>query len=261
VKPGPVSPELIAFANRLADVSGPIVKTAFRNTVAIETKPDHTPVTEIDRAAEAALRAIIERERPDDGFIGEETERKPSRNNLTWVLDPIDGTKAFLCGKATFGTLIALLWRDTPILGVIDQPVLGERWVGVSGEASVFNGAPIDQAVRRTSLSQARIATTGPGNFSDAEYKAFRHVANFCAITHYGGDCYNYGLVALGHIDIVMEANLKLYDYAALIPVIEGAGGVVTAWDGGKAGHDGTILAAASPILHLAALERLAEVL
>ena len=256
-----VAPELVLLAERLADVAGPIIRAAFRSSLVAETKPDRSPVTEIDKAVEFALRDIIERERPDDGFFGEETGRKPSSNGHTWVLDPIDGTKAFLCGKATFGTLIALLHEDTPVLGIIDQPISGERWVGVSGTATRFNGEEIRHASSRSSLAECRIATTGPGNFSGKEYNVFRHVAEACAITHYGGDCYNYGLLALGHVDLVLEANLKLYDYAALIPVIEGAGGVVTAWNGGSAGHDGSILAATNPAIHRAALERLTEVL
>ena len=256
-----IAHDLIAFAEALADAARPIVASAFRAKLAVDTKLDRTPVTEADRAAERAIRSLIESDRPDDGFFGEESGRKDSANGLTWVVDPIDGTKAFVCGKPLFGTLIALMKGDTPVLGIVDQPVLQERWIGARGHATTLNGKPCATSQCRD-LEQARLATTGPGNLNPGEWARFQAVAQACAVTGYGGDCYNYALVASGFIDLVIEANLKLYDYAALIPVIEGAGGIVTGWAGPPAGanHDGTILAAATPELHRAALAALRDV-
>ena len=257
----PIPADVLAFARSLADAARPIVAGAFRKSIAVDTKLDRTPVTEADRAAEHAMRAMIEQIRPQDGFFGEETGRKPSSSGLTWIVDPIDGTKAFICGKPIFGTLIALMEGDTPILGIIDQPVLNERWVGTRGLPTLLNGQPCQASTCR-SLEGARLQTTGPGNLAPAEWTRFQALSKQCAITGYGGDCYNYALLACGFVDVVAEANLKPYDYAALIPVIEGAGGVVTGWAGqavGIAGHDGTILAAATPELHKAALAVLAE--
>jgi histidinol phosphatase-like enzyme (inositol monophosphatase family) len=250
-----IEPDLIAFAHRLADAARPIVKAAYRSRLAFNTKLDRTPVTEADRAAERIVRNLIETHRPVDGFIGEETGSKSSMNGYTWVVDPIDGTKAFICGKPLFGTLIALLKEDKPVLGILDQPVLEERWIGAKGHPTLLNGLPCKTSAC-TALAQARLATTGPGNLTFAEWALFQALGTGCAVTGYGGDCYNYALLASGFIDLVAEANLKLYDYAALIPIIEGAGGIVTGWNGQAiaANHDGTLLAAATPELHRAAL-------
>ncbi len=244
--------ELIHLATTLADASRPIVRRYFRADVAVDTKPDHTPVTLADREIETLLRQMIETARPMDGFVGEETGSKPSESGLTWVLDPIDGTKAFICGKPLFGTLIACLEGETPILGIIDQAILDERWIGCAGVPTTFNGKTVRTRACQV-LAEARLGTTSPCNLNGETWPKFQRLAQTAAITTYGGDCYNYGLIASGSLDLVAEAGLKLYDYAALIPIIEGAGGIVTGWDGTPP-HDGTLLAAGSAELHRAAL-------
>jgi histidinol phosphatase-like enzyme (inositol monophosphatase family) len=249
--------DLLPFVNRLADTSGEIIRRYFRADLAIDYKNPDQPVTRADRETETALREIIARERPEDGFFGEETGEQKTRNGLTWTIDPIDGTKAFACGKPIFGTLIALLENDTPILGIIDQPITRERWLGATDAQSTLNGAPI-RTSKTAALASARLGTTGP-RVNGAE--AFNRLAATCGIVTYGGDCYNYGLLAMGGLDLVVEADLKLHDYAPLIPVIEGAGGIVTGWAGEKPGrvHDGRIIAAANKEIHQAALALLAK--
>ncbi len=254
----PLSSDLVDLALRLAETSGPIIARYFRQPFAVETKSDSSPVTRADREAEAAIRLILQTERPGDGFFGEESGAIQGHSGLTWVIDPIDGTKAFVCGKPLFGTLIALLEGDTPILGVIDQPITGERWLGARGQTTMLNGNTV-RTSRVNALALARLATTSPRLFTPEDADSFLALSGATGITSYGGDCYNYALLATGMIDLVAETQLKLYDYAALIPVIEGAGGVVTGWDGQAVGadHDGTILAAATPALHEAALASL----
>ncbi|MDZ4277379.1 MAG: inositol monophosphatase family protein, partial [Erythrobacter sp.] len=167
-----------------------------------------------------------------------------------WVLDPIDGTTSFIAGRPIFGTLIALLQDGWPVLGIIDQPIAGERWVGRIGQPTLFNGKPA-QARPLMELSDAVLATTSPHLFTNEEADAFMAVAKQVAEKKiiYGGDCYNYGLVASGHIDVVIEAGLKLYDYAALVPVVEGAGGIMADWQGNPldAASDGTVIALGDP--------------
>ena len=219
--------EFTALANRLADEAGEIARQYFRQPLDIETKDDESPVTVADREIEKRLRDIIETERPQDGIFGEEFGKKDSQSGLTWVLDPIDGTKSFVIGRATFGTLIALCDGGVPKLGVIDQPVLGERWIGAEGQTT-FNGT----AVRTgpcSDLDAARIGSTTPAMFENTGpvYKNFNEERFF-----WGGDCYQYGLMALGFVDIIIEAGMQPYDYLALVPVIEGAGGHISDFDG-----------------------------
>jgi histidinol phosphatase-like enzyme (inositol monophosphatase family) len=249
--------DLIQLAIALAEAARPIARRYFRAEAGVETKPDQTPVTLADKGIEILLRQMLDQARPGDGFFGEETGSKASKSGLTWVIDPIDGTKAFVCGKPLFGTLIACLEGETPILGMIDQPILNERWLGARGAATTFNGQPV-RTRACPGLAVARLGTTSPRLFTDLQRERFEALSVSCAITTYGGDCYNYALVASGMLDLVAEAGLKLYDYAALIPVIEGAGGVVTGWDG-TAPHDGTILASGSAALHREALAILAN--
>jgi histidinol phosphatase-like enzyme (inositol monophosphatase family) len=240
----------LALALRLADAAGSAIRPLFRGTWSEERKADRSYVTEADRAAEAAMRAIIEAEFPADGIIGEEYGTRNEGAGRQWVLDPIDGTTSFIAGRPIFGTLIALLQDGWPVLGIIDQPVSGERWVGRIGQPTLFNGKP---AVTRPlkDLAEAVLATTSPHAFTNEEADAFMAVAKSVAERKivYGGDCYNYGLVASGHIDIVIEANLKLHDYAALVPVVEGAGGMMADWQGNPldAGSDGTVIALGDP--------------
>ena len=244
------TPSDLQLANRLADAAGAAIRPLFRGAWAEEQKSDRSFVTEADRAAEAAMRAIIEAERPSDGIVGEEYGTHNERAARQWVLDPIDGTTSFIAGRPIFGTLIALLQDGFPVLGIIDQPIAGERWVGRMGHATTFNGEPVRAAPCRE-LGNAVLATTTPHQFSDHEADHFMGLAKAVAERKiiYGGDCYNYGLVASGHVDIVCEAGLKLHDFAALVPVVEGAGGLMCDWRGEPlhSGSDGNALAMGDP--------------
>ena len=216
----------IALAHALADAAGAAIRPYFRARYALELKPDDTPVTQADREAEAAIRAVIESMRPDDGVIGEEYGAHRPDAERVWVLDPIDGTRAFIAGRPIFGTLIALLEDGRPVLGVIDQPISGERWIGATGRPTRFNGAPVrTRACPR--LSRALFATTAP--WFCGGFDALRAATGDTVL---GGDCYNYALLASGHVDLVVEEGLKLHDWAALLPVVEGAGGAMTDWTG-----------------------------
>lgn len=239
----------IALAVRLADAAGEAIRPYFRSVTA-ERKGDATPVTLADRAAEEAMRRILTAERPQDTVIGEEFGATAGRSNRSWVLDPIDGTAGFLAGRALFGTLIALVVEGFPVLGVIDQPIAGERWVGAMGRPTTLNGREVRTRACRE-LSEATLATTGPHYFDDHQGQHFMALA---AKTDHkrmvmGGDCYNYAMLATGQLDLVCEANLKLHDWAALVPVVEGAGGVMADWNGEPlhAGSDGHVLALGDP--------------
>ena len=240
----------IALAHRLADAAAEVVRPYFRAGLASERKDDATPVSLADRAAEEAMRRILKAEAPRDTVIGEEMGATAGSSKRSWVLDPIDGTTSFLVGRPIFGTLIALVIEGWPVLGLIDQPILKERWIGATGRPTTFNGQPAHTRAC-PSLSEATLATTGPHYFDDHQGSHFMALA---AKTDHrrmvmGGDCYNYALLASGHIDIVCEANLKLHDWAALVPVIEGAGGTMCDWNGQPlhAGSDGHVLALGDP--------------
>ncbi len=240
----------IALAHRLADAARAEILPHFREQPDTEAKDDATPVSVADRAAEEAMRRILKAEVPQDGVVGEEFGNEVGKSSRQWVLDPIDGTTAFLAGRPIFATLIALLVDGFPVLGMIDQPVNKERWLGVMGEGTTFNGKSV--ATRRCrELSAATIATTGPQYFSQDEGDVFMALASQTDHKRMvmGGDCYNYACLASGHIDIVCEAGLKLYDYAALVPVVEGAGGMMSDWNGEPlhAGSDGRVLALGDP--------------
>lgn len=240
----------LALALRLADLAGAAIRPLFRGEWSEERKADRSFVTEADRAAEAAMRRLIEAEFPRDGIIGEEYGTWNEGAGRQWVLDPIDGTTSFIAGRPIFGTLIALLQDGWPVIGIIDQPIAGERWVGRIGQPTTFNGKSA-QARPLKDIGDAVLATTSPHLFIDEEADAFMQVAKKVAEKKiiYGGDCYNYGLVASGHIDVVIEAGLKLYDYAALVPVVEGAGGMMADWQGNPldASSDGTVIALGDP--------------
>ncbi len=240
----------IVIANRLADTARAEILPHFREQPDSEAKDDATPVSVADRSAEQAMRRILKDECPDDGVHGEEFGVEEGSSNRQWVLDPIDGTTAFLAGRATFGTLIALVVDGFPVLGMIDQPVLGERWLGVMGQGTTLNGKPASTR-RCRELAHATIATTGPQYFSQDQGDVFMALASQTDHKRMvmGGDCYNYACLASGHIDIVCEAGLKLHDFAALVPVVEGAGGVMSDWAGEPlhAGSDGTVLALGDP--------------
>ena len=240
----------IALAHRLADAARAAILPHYRSGLTSERKEDASPVTLADRAAEEAMRRILKAECPRDAIHGEEFGAETGSSGRTWVLDPIDGTASFLIGRPIFGTLIALVVDGWPVLGVIDQPVLDERWIGVTGQPTLLNGRPVRTRPCRE-LSDATLATTGPHYFNDHDGEHFMGLA---AKTDHrrmvmGGDCYNYALLASGHLDIVCEANLKLHDYAALVPVVEGAGGTMCDWNGEPlhAASSGHVLALGDP--------------
>lgn len=227
-----IDQSLINTALRLVEVATPIAKKYFRQPIPIDDKSDDSPVTIADREIEMAMRAVLNAERPDDAIIGEEFPNERLGADDTWVLDPIDGTRSFITGKPCFGTLIGLLHKGDPILGIIAQPITGETWLGIKGQPTTLNGQPLTCRTGR-SVDQAYMYTTGPEIFlPGAETEAFTRLSDASKYTRYGGDCYAYGLLAGGYIDLVCEAGLKLYDYAALLPVVSGAGGVIADWAG-----------------------------
>ncbi|MCK0530446.1 histidinol-phosphatase [Sphingobium agri] len=250
----------LTLAHRLADAAAAAIRPFFRARYDTEFKSDKSPVTEADRAAEAAIRAILEKERPQDGIIGEEYGATREDAERVWILDPIDGTRSFIAGRPIFGTLIALTQAGWPTIGIIDQPIAKERWAGMMGQPTTFNGAAVTTR-RCRSLEEAILASTGPQYFPGCTGEHFSRLAGQCRDTVWGGDCYNYGLIASGHVDIVVEAGLKLHDIAALVPVVEGAGGRMCDWAGDPitAESDGRVIALGDAARLDDVLEALAE--
>jgi inositol-phosphate phosphatase / L-galactose 1-phosphate phosphatase / histidinol-phosphatase len=255
----PVDASHLAFADRLAEAAGAVSRRYFRQPLAVDDKADTSPVTIADREAEAAMRALIAEHFPDHGILGEEHGADRTDAEFVWVLDPIDGTKSFISGVPLFGTLIALLHRGRPVLGVIDQPISRERWRGLAGQASTFNGTPI-RARSCGALAAATLFGGAPDQFRGKDAEAVARLVASVKLTRYNGDCYAYGLVASGFIDCVVEAGLKPYDFCAILPVIEGAGGLMTDWDGHPLGlaSDGRVIAAGDRRLHELVRARLA---
>lgn len=248
--------DFIALAHQLADAARPVIRKYFRTPVDVDDKADASPVTIADKEVEATMRALIKARFPDHGILGEEWGQDNVGARLVWVLDPIDGTKAFITGKPSFGTLIALCQDGVPILGVIDQAITDERWIGAKGRPTLLNGRPVSTRPC-DALAKAYAYTTGPEYFDAATRPGWDRVAARVKLARYGCDCYAYALIATGFVDLVAEAGLKPYDYCALVPVIEGAGGVVTDWAGRAVtiASPGTICAAGDARLHAQALE------
>ena len=257
----------VALFHRLADTSGAIVLSHFRTNVPVDAKSDATPVTVADRDSESAMRELIARSFPDHGIIGEEHGREREDAEWLWILDPIDGTKSFINGVPLFGTLIGL-WQRTaaetlPTLGCINHPALKERWLGGRAHPTTFNGAPV-QSRRGVPLGQAAVYTTAAEAFAPVEKDAFNRLSAAVRQVRYGAtDCYHYGMVASGWTDIACEAGLKLHDYAAVVPVVEGAGARITDWNGAPLALEsevtvhGQVLASGDATLHAAALAAL----
>jgi inositol-phosphate phosphatase/L-galactose 1-phosphate phosphatase/histidinol-phosphatase len=243
------------LALRLADAAGAEIRPHFRRPIIVEDKPDLTPVTVADRAAEAAMRELIEAHFPEHGIVGEEFGGVREDAEFVWVLDPIDGTKSFISGVPLFGTLIALTRRRRPILGIIDQPISRERWIGATGRPTMFNGAPI-HCRACPALAAATLFATTPDMFKGDDRAVFARLSAAVKLVRFGADCYAYGLLAAGFIDLVLEASLKPYDFCAMVPIVEGAGGVATDWRGEALdlASDGRILVAGDRRAHLAAL-------
>ncbi|PZO63391.1 MAG: histidinol-phosphatase [Paracoccus denitrificans] len=250
-------------ADAMADAARAAILPHFRTAdLSSDNKAEHgfDPVTEADRASERAMRAILAARRPLDGIVGEEYGTTPGTSGLTWVLDPIDGTRAFICGAPSWGVLIALTHDNgTPIYGVMDQPWTRERFTGGADGGQLFSphGARTLAVRKGVQLPDARLMTTFPEVGTSAEGAAFTRVARDVRLTRYGLDCYAYALLALGQIDLVIEAGLQRYDIAAPMALVQAAGGIVTDWDGGDASHGGRVIAAATPELHRAAMDRL----
>lgn len=228
--PGEID-ECLELALRLADVAGEAIRPYFRQPLTVDDKADLTPVTAADRAAEQAMRSLIERCFPEHGIIGEEFGRVREDAEFVWTLDPIDGTKSFISGVPLFGTLIALTRAKRPILGIIDQPISRERWVGVAGRPTTLNGAVV-RCRACAGLAAATLFATTPDMFKGGEAAAFARVSGAVKLTRFGADCYAYGLLAAGFIDLVLEADLKPYDFCPMVPIVEGAGGLATDWGG-----------------------------
>jgi histidinol phosphatase-like enzyme (inositol monophosphatase family) len=242
----------VAAAVAAADAAGSVIRPFFRGAVAADLKADQSPVTVADRNAELAMREVLNQLCPECGILGEEFGLERPEASPRWVLDPIDGTRAFITGRPTFGTLVALLDGDAPIVGIIDQPVTRERWIGVAGRRTTFAGPMGGRIGTRTcpDLGLAELSCTSPEMLGD-DFPRFQRVAARTRRNYWGGDCYAYGLLALGQIDVIVECDLKPWDWAALLPVIVGAGGAVTDWQGRppRVDGDGRIIAVGDPNL------------
>ena len=247
-----------ALAVKLADAARPEIMSRFRTGIQADAKADASPVTEADRACERAMRSLINETFPDHGILGEEYGAENLGAEYVWVLDPIDGTNSFVTGKPLFGTLIALCHNKVPIIGVIDAPGVDERWVGAQGLPTTLNGRPVNTRAC-ADLSGSWLYATTPDMFEGDNAVAFKRLSNAAWRTVYGGDCYAYGLLASGHVDLVCEASLGTYDFCALAPVVEGAGGIITDWSGQPLTMDteGRVLAAGDKTLHPKALAAL----
>lgn len=252
------------FANGLADAARKVTLAHGRPGSDVTDKNaggPFDPVTEADRESERVMRSLIEARFPDHGIIGEEFPDRPSASPFVWSLDPIDGTRSFICGLPTWTTLIALLQDGLPILGVIDAPCLGERYLGVGGSAVLITADGSEVQLRTSGcarLDHARLATTDPYLFRGADAAGFERLRRGSRTQRYGQDAYAYARLAAGTVDLVVESELKPHDYNALIPVIRGAGGVVSNWHGGEDFSGGKVIAASSREMHEAALEILA---
>jgi inositol-phosphate phosphatase / L-galactose 1-phosphate phosphatase / histidinol-phosphatase len=249
----------LALAIDLADAAGEAIRPYFRRPIAVDDKPDLSPVTAADRAAERAMRDRIAARFPDHGIIGEEFGPEREEAEFVWVLDPIDGTKSFISGVPLFGTLIALAHHGRPILGIIDQPISRERWIGASGRPTTLNGTPI-RCRPCASLAAATVFSTSPDMFKGGDAASFARLAAAAKLVRFGADCYAYGIVAHGFIDLVVEASLKPYDFSAMGPIVEGAGGIASDWRGAplSLASDGRVLVAGDRRAHQQALALLA---
>lgn len=257
----PVTTDDISFAARLATASAEAIRPHFRAPLTVDDKgflathqPGFDPVTIADKGAEQAMRALIAAERPEDGIIGEEFGTEAGKSGKDWVLDPIDGTRSFITGMMSgWGTLIALAEGGVPQYGILNQPITGERFSGTAEKAELsWNGETRVLHSRRCgALEDAVLMTTHPWEcFTEEENPIFRNIADRARMTRFSADCYGYAMVALGHVDLVIESGLKPWDIAALIPIIEGAGGVVTDWQGNPHPMGGQVIAAGDPALH-----------
>lgn len=238
----------IEAATACADIARKTVLPHFRTSLRADAKSDDSPVTIADRQAERAMRSILETRLPEHAILGEEAGMSGASSDWLWVLDPIDGTRAFLTGRPTFGTLIALFHKGRPLLGLIDQPVTGERWLGVAGRPTIFVSERLPGTIGTRSCpaaAAAELSCTAPEIMTTEYAPRFANLQKYTRRTSWGGDCYAYGLLALGQIDVIAECTMKPWDWGALVPVVEGAGGRITDWQGNPLTleSDGTVLA------------------
>lgn len=249
------------FIDRLANVSGETILPFFRTSLAIENKQagGFDPVTVADRAAEDAMRSLIRQTFPEHGILGEERGAERSDAEYVWVLDPIDGTKSFISGMVAWGTLIGLMRFGEPVFGMMHQPFTRERFSGDGGAARYQGpGGGRDLHVRACrSLGDAVLFTTSPLLMNEADRGQFGKVEKAVKLSRYGGDCYAYAMLAAGHIDLVIETEIKPHDIVPLLPIVAGAGGIVTTWEGGPAQNGGRIIAAGDSRVHRAAMAML----
>ncbi|NKB52420.1 MAG: histidinol-phosphatase [Rhizobiaceae bacterium] len=258
----PSPAELSQFFDQLCHGAAAATLPLFRSKLDVSNKlaDDFDPVTEADRNAETVIRDLLEKRFPDHGIIGEEFGAVRSEARYQWIIDPIDGTRAFISGLPVWGTLVGLYENGRPIAGVMDQPFTRERYLAIDGETHLrVDGGPSMRLNTRqvTELNQATLMTTSPHLLTTPGERAYFDVERQVKLFRYGCDCYAYCLLAAGQVDLVIESGLNIYDIAALIPIIEGAGGLVTSWTGGDASNGGSILAAANAGLHEQALELL----
>jgi myo-inositol-1(or 4)-monophosphatase len=256
--------DFAGFVDELADASGDAIRPFFRTSLSIEDKSHgrgFDPVTAADRAAESAMRALIQRNFPTHGVVGEEFNDERTDAEYVWVLDPIDGTKSFISGMPAWGTLIGLMRLGDPVYGMMHQPFIRERFFG-DGKSAHYRG-PVGERMLSTracaELRDAILYTTSPLLMSAADRAAFAKVESAVKLSRYGGDCYAYCMVAAGNIDVVIETEIKPHDIAALIPIITGAGGIVTTWEGERAEKGGRIIAAGDKRVHQAAMALLTK--
>src|SRR6266700_1387366 len=256
--------DFTAFVDELAAISGETIRPFFRSALGIENKSrsgGFDPVTAADRAAEAAMRTLIKRTFPEHGIIGEEFGIERRDAEYVWVLDPIDGTKSFVCGMPAWGTLIALLRSGQPVFGMMNQPFTRERFSGDGGRAH-YRGPNGERDLRVRAcpdLASAVLFTTSPLLMNARDRETFDRIEKVVRLSRYGGDCYAYCMLAAGHVDLVIETELKPYDVLPLVPIIAGAGGIITTWEGGVPHAGGRVIAAGDKRVHAAALEALSK--
>lgn len=255
-----VNQAYVDAALEITDLARKISLKYFRQPLDTVLKEDKSPVTIADQQTEALIRGEIEKRFPDHGFYGEESGQSETDATWVWVVDPIDGTTSFSTGKPTFGTLIALLYEGKPVLGVVDLPALNDRWLGVKGRSTLYNGEAVNTNLVK-SIADSSVYTTTPKMIKEIDMPRYLALTNECRFSVFGADCLAYGLLASGFTEIVIEAKLEAYDYMALVPVVEGAGGCVTDWDGREISLQSAdqILATANPELHQKALAAIGE--
>jgi myo-inositol-1(or 4)-monophosphatase len=255
--------DFAAFVDKLATVSGEAILPFFRTSLGVEDKGSAAgfdPVTAADRAAESAMRALIKSSFPEHGIVGEEYGNEQTQAEYVWVLDPIDGTKSFITGMPAWGSLIALTRNGEPVFGMMHQPFIRERFAG-DGGATRYRGPAGERELHVracATLADAMMFTTSPQLMNDADRTAFGRVEAAVRLSRYGGDCYAYCMLAAGHVDLVIETGLKPHDIVALIPIVQGAGGIVTNWEGESAVTGGRVVAAGDKRVHAAAMTLLA---